>query len=131
MSRTCLEYSATAWDPHLTKDIKALEMIQRRGARFVKQKYDMKSSVTILLHDLQWAPLLQRRRELRLPVLYQFIRSSMAIPVEDILTRADQRTRRNHPQTYRHLHSQSEQYRQSFFPRTVPEQLNGTCYLSQ
>ncbi len=74
-----------------------------------------------LLQDLQWAPLVQRRQELRLALLCKIINGKVAIPVEDILTRADQRTRTNHPQTYRHLRSQSEQYRQSFFPRTVPE----------
>ncbi len=50
--RSHLEYRATAWDPHLAKAIKAVEMIQRRGAKFVKQNYDMRSSVTSLLHTL-------------------------------------------------------------------------------
>ncbi len=59
--RSRLEYCATALDPHLAKDIKVLEMIQRRGARFdklLKEKYNMsmmRSSVTSLLLDLQWA----------------------------------------------------------------------------
>ncbi len=60
--RSRVEYSAMAWDPHLAKDIKALEMIQRQGTRFVKQKCDMRSSVTSVLHNLQWAPLVQCQR---------------------------------------------------------------------
>ena len=71
--RSRLEYSATAWDPHLAKDIKTLEMVQRRGARFVKQDYDFRSSVTNLLQDLNWAPLMARRRDLRLALLYKII----------------------------------------------------------
>ncbi len=46
---------------HLAKDINTLEMIQRLGTRFVKQKYDMRSSVTSLLLNLQWAPLVQHK----------------------------------------------------------------------
>ena len=29
------QYAAAAWDPHLVKDIKKLEAVQRRAARFV------------------------------------------------------------------------------------------------
>ncbi len=94
-------------------------MIQRRGARFVQQKYDMRTSVTSLLQDLQWAPLVQRRWELRLALLYKIINGKVAIPLEDILIRADQR--RSVPEgttlkrTDTYTHSQ-RQYRQSFFP---------------
>ena len=32
----CMEYASEAWDPHLVKDIKKVEAVQRSAARFVK-----------------------------------------------------------------------------------------------
>jgi hypothetical protein len=37
--RPILEYSCTVWDPHLKKDVKSIEAIQRRAARFVTGDY--------------------------------------------------------------------------------------------
>jgi len=42
--RSVVEYSATVWDPHLCKDRDALEMIQRRAARNVKNDHRQTSS---------------------------------------------------------------------------------------
>ena len=36
--RSVLEYGATIWDPYQKNDIKKLEKIQRRGARFINQE---------------------------------------------------------------------------------------------
>jgi len=35
--RPNMVYAAAAWDPYATKDIKQLERVQRRAARFVKK----------------------------------------------------------------------------------------------
>ncbi|PIK50754.1 putative deleted in malignant brain tumors 1 protein [Apostichopus japonicus] len=37
--RPHLEYSSSAWDTHLSKHLKQIEMVQRRGARFVKNEF--------------------------------------------------------------------------------------------
>ena len=34
--RPHVEYTSAVWDPHLKKDIKEIETVQRRAARFVK-----------------------------------------------------------------------------------------------
>ena len=47
--RSVLEYSATVWDPHLKKDIKKIESVQRRGARFVSGDYRRDSCVTDMM----------------------------------------------------------------------------------
>ena len=39
MVRPKLEYACEAWDPHYKKDIKTLEKVQRKGARFCLQNY--------------------------------------------------------------------------------------------
>ena len=52
--RSTLEYGSTVWDPFLKKDIKRLEKIQKRAARFVKQDYHSKKpgSMTAMLKEL-------------------------------------------------------------------------------
>ena len=62
--RSCLEYGAPVWDPHLVKDSKLLEDLQRRAARFVKGDFQSRSSVTSMLWDLGWQDLKHRRRDL-------------------------------------------------------------------
>ena len=52
--RPILEYSSTVWDPQ-SKDLSnKIEMVQRRGARFVKADYNQRHSVTAMLQDLKW-----------------------------------------------------------------------------
>ena len=109
--RSRLEYSAAAWDPHLAQDINKIEMGQRRGARYVKQQFDYRASVTDILNKLGWIPLVQRRREARLALMYKIVQGKVAIPVDGILNLADQRMRKKHPYKYRHLISNTEQYR--------------------
>ena len=44
--RPHLEFASAAWDPFTGRDIKGLEMVQRRSARFVKKDYRSTTSVT-------------------------------------------------------------------------------------
>ena len=116
-----LEYSSTVWDPYLAQDIDKIELVQRRGARYVKQEFHHMASVTALLKDLQWPELAERRREARLALMYKIIHGKVAIPVDDILKQPDKRTRKKHQFTYRHLDPNIEHFRNSFFTRTIPE----------
>ena len=119
--RSRLEYCCTVWDPHLSKDSNKLEMVQRRAARFVAHEHDPRASVTSLLKDLKWHSLQDRRRELRLALLFKIIHGEVAIQGDNFLIPSDQRTRSNHPHTYKHLSAKSETVRNSFFHRTIPE----------
>ena len=65
MCRPILEYAAPVWDPFLMGDIKKMEKIQRKGARFVKNDYRRTVSVTEILQTLEWGPLQERRRKAR------------------------------------------------------------------
>ena len=49
------------WDPPTTKNIPAVEMVQRRAARFVTGEYRRTSSVSTLIKTLGWHPLAHRR----------------------------------------------------------------------
>ena len=66
-----LEYAHIVWDPYYKKDIKMLERVQRKAARFCLQNYASTASVTERLKDLGWKTLEQRRQEARLSMMYQ------------------------------------------------------------
>lgn len=121
LARPILEYGAAVWDPRLCKDINALEMVQRRAARFVKQDYQRTSSVTAMLDDLGWEPLAARRRDIRLTLLYKIINNEATVPTEDTLIPADSRTRTNHKLKFKTIQSNSPAYRNSFFVKTIPQ----------
>ncbi|CAH1242093.1 KLHL18 [Branchiostoma lanceolatum] len=56
--RSSMEYAAVIWDPFRQKDIDALEMVNRRAARFVTSSYRRQDvSVTAFLRDLKWPAL--------------------------------------------------------------------------
>ena len=60
--RLKLEHAASVWDPHTQADIKTLEKVQRRAARWVTSRYRQTSCVDSILTDLDW-PTLQNRRK--------------------------------------------------------------------
>ncbi|KAL8603552.1 hypothetical protein ACOMHN_052781 [Nucella lapillus] len=54
--RPTLEYTSSVWDPYTDKDIKMLEKIQRRVARWVTHRHRKTSSVQDMLETLHWPP---------------------------------------------------------------------------
>jgi hypothetical protein len=56
--RPTMEYACIIWDPVTQKNIRELEMVQRRAARFVTEDYRTTSSMTQML-ALQWTELQQ------------------------------------------------------------------------
>ena len=101
--RSVDEYAARVWDPHKIGNTKCLENIKRKAARFVKNDYQYTSSVTKMLEDLGWKNLAERRRDLRLALLYKIVHGHIAVPTDDILVTADNRTRSNHQYKYRYM----------------------------
>ena len=61
----------TVWDPHIFKQKHSLEMVQRRAARWVTNRYHNTSSVSDMLHTLGWRSLEHRRATSRLCMLFQ------------------------------------------------------------
>ena len=113
--RSRLEYCSAIWDPHLVKDIKSLENIQRRAARFTVQGDSRYTSVSALLKvkGLDWSPLKDRRRDIRLTFLFK-IKGKVAVQAEGSLVAAGSRTRKRHDHKYRHLRVCTEQFRNYF-----------------
>ena len=87
MVRPTVEFASCVWDTHERVDINTIEMVQRRGARFVKHRYHNISSVTDLLEDLKWKSLETRRKESRLTMMYKIVNKQVAINPDRIRIR--------------------------------------------
>ena len=59
--RPKLEYASPIWNPHTTTQIKHLEKVQHRAAKFVKNYHRRQTATTDLIATLGW-PTLERRR---------------------------------------------------------------------
>ena len=68
------------WDPHIQKQIKDIERVQRRVARFVKNEYSTTpGTATKLLNDLKWPTLEKRRKVSRLTMMFKVVSGLSAI----------------------------------------------------
>lgn len=117
--RPIVEYASTVWDPYTQKDIHTLEMVQRRGARYVCNRQGNRSSVDSMLDTLKWKSLQHRRRDARLHVLSKTHHEDVAISKEERLIPPKRTTRNMHPLSFQVPSSSSDYRKYSFFPRTI------------
>jgi hypothetical protein len=88
MVRSTLEYGCLIWDLYTNKNIDKLESIQKRAARFIKHDYKSRERgcVTNMLKDLEFKPLQERRKHIRLTMFYKVVEGLVpAIAPEDYL----------------------------------------------
>ena len=69
--RPMVEYASTVWDAHTRRNINKLEQVQRHSARYVTGNHDYTSSISAMVHDLEWPTLEQRRHHSCLTMLYK------------------------------------------------------------
>ena len=141
--RSTLEYGSMIWDPYLVKDVQLLEQVQRRAARFITGDYKSRTpgSMTKMLEDLNIPTLKSRREDNRLTFLYKISKGLIpAIPKDQYLkpivnkrkikaktfdnfvtTNFVTRRQTLNENSYTVPDAISEQYKNSFFPRTIPE----------
>ena len=115
--RPTLEYASTVWDPHEKGEVKKLEMVQRRAARFVCGRYHNRSSVSSMIQDLGWPSLQQRRYEARVIMLYKIHHSIVYCAVP--LPPPARPLRLSHDQALQTFGSRTNARKFSFFPKTV------------
>ena len=121
--RSTTDYCSAIWDPYLEKDKTKLERVNRRAARVVCNKTDPRdhTSITNLLRDsLGWPTLEHRRRHLRLTLMYKICHQQIAVPPTQLLP-PNCPTRSNHQYKYQTIQTHTEVYRNSFYPRTIPD----------
>ena len=83
-----MEYGSTVWDTSTQKDIDKLERIQRQAARFITRDYHSRDEgcMTRMLNELELPTLQQRRKELRLTLLFKVVGGKVpAIPPSEFL----------------------------------------------
>ena len=115
--RPLVEYASTrtVWDPHTDKNIKKLEMVQRRAARFVTSRHHKRSSVSDMLEGLNWRSLEDRRKDARLYMLYKIDRQLVVIKKDRRLTSPKRRSRNR----FQLIGCKIDRRKMSFFIRTV------------
>ena len=117
--RPSLEYCSTVWNPHNDTEVRKIEMVQRRAARYVTGRHHNTSSVTSMLQHLQWETLESRRTKAQVAMLYKIINGLVDIRPEDHITRAPTRPRSPNDHQYRKFSTKTTYRQKSFFPRTV------------
>ena len=123
--RPCLEYSSSVWDPNTQENIKKIEAVQRRAARWVSSRYRQSSSVEDMLTDLNWPPLQTRRNQANLKNFYKYLNSELVVcskyrPIRPAIPTRNS-SRRNHSLFFS-IPPGTPAYRQgTFFPRTIKQ----------
>jgi hypothetical protein len=113
--RPIVEYASTVWDPYRAYQQHQVEMVQRRAARFVCNRYRRTSSVGNMLGGLHWQPLLERRQTARLVMFYKMQSGLVAShPSHFLAPRPDTSAPR-----YLVPHSRIDVHQYAFFFRTV------------
>jgi hypothetical protein len=119
--RPKLEYSCSVWDPYITENIYKIEQVQRRAARYACHRHHNTSSVTEMIHSLDWPTLQERRLKTRLHIFYKIINNKIAVPYDNILIHSQSRTRSTHSNTIRQIQCNKDSFKFSFFCRTIKD----------
>ena len=105
--RPILEYSATVWDPHSANNIKTIEKVQRRAARWVTNRHHQTSCAYSILDSLAWPTLQQARLEM----FYKFHHHLVTIDSEYLPQPTETRSshRKNNTHSYNIPYCRMEQ----------------------
>ena len=89
MVRSNQVYCSTIWSPYQRDQKHQVEMVQRRSALFVTNRYRNTNSVKDMLDYLGWESHEIRRSKLQLIVLYKIVHELIDIPPTDYLPDTD------------------------------------------
>jgi len=118
--RPLVEYAATVWDPYTDKDVKEVEKIQRRAARYVLNRNHQTSSVESMITQLQWTSLKERRRQARLYMMYKIQNNLVAVDKDRYVSSVPRTSRRTTNVHALYAQQSTKDYHlKSFFPRTI------------
>ena len=111
--RPIVECSSIIWDPLTSSNIRKLEMVQRRYARFVFGDYRTTSSVTEMVNQLQWTTLQERRAQAKAVMMFRIVNNFVDVPHTYLTPTV---ALRGHSMKYLVPFTRTSVYRQSFFP---------------
>ena len=98
--RPRLEYASTVWDPWTDRNVKAIESVQRRAARWVTGRWSNYSHPSEMVKELKWRSLQQRRVDNRLTMIYKMRNGLVGIDTRSILVPMSGMTAAAHPHRY-------------------------------
>ena len=116
--RPHVEYCASVWDPYSKKLINKTEMVQRRSARFVLNRWGYKDSVTDMLNILKWPTLAERRKQHRLSMFYKIHHNLVPINFDNLQLETPIGSQSNSIK-YKISPSNTNAHRFSFLPKTI------------
>ena len=117
--RPTLEYACTTWDPYLKDDKHRIEMVQRRAARYVSNRFHYTSSVSSILEELKWPTLEERRRKARLVLMYKIVNGLVKIDATDWLIKPSRISRNMDQHCFRIPSCYTNMRKESYYPRTI------------
>ena len=115
--RPQVEYASTVWDNSNKTQIAAVEMVQRRAARYIMNDYRRESSVTAMLQQLQLDSLRTRRLRARATMMYRVVNNLIDLPHDQL--QVAHITTRGHSQRFIQPSCNIRCYKDSFFPAGV------------
>ena len=112
--RPILDYGCTAWDPYRENQIKKLELINKRAARFVTGNQVREHGNTDKnMKTLGWPTLKDRRSKLKLIMLYKINSDLIHIPRDELVVNPRK------PSNFLVPSSSVDSHLYSFFPSTI------------
>ena len=88
-----VKYASTVWSPYTKKNIDQIEMVQRRAARWVTNRYSSYDSVSAMLGNLGWRSLENHRYDSRLAMFYKIQYGLVAVLMPSYFERPKKITR--------------------------------------
>ena len=115
--RPSLEYCSSVWDPHTKSNIDKIEATQRRAARFINNNYNYEHNNNVMLKELGWCPLEERRAKNKVKILFKAHKDLIHIPLNHLKVKT--RATRNSDQSYALPSSNINSHLHSFYQDTV------------
>ena len=85
--RPILDYGCCAWDPHKVTQIRKLERLNKRAARFVTGNYTKEHGETNKnMETLGWPPLEERRAKIKLTMLFKIQKDLVHISKDELVS---------------------------------------------
>ena len=119
--RPLLEYCDSVWDNATTESKKQLDAIHIEAARIITGATKL-CSISLLLSDIGWESLQDRRNKHKLIIFYKIIHGLTPTYLTDILPQLIQETTNynlRNANDFRTLHAHTNLYFNSFFPSTI------------
>ena len=112
--RPIIEYATTVWDPVNNNKLKnQLEMVQRKSARWICNKWQYSESPTLMIKELNLKTLEQRRKINQLAMLYELYHGQKYMPPNTISRQ------RCNDLRFKPIYGIIQSYTYSFYPDTI------------